>query len=53
MCDEPLTYTEQTLFKVKKVLDKYIDDEIGDVSDVISELQNEGILFRERDKEGA
>lgn len=46
MTDETY-YDDKTLEKVKKVLEKYLDCGTQ-VIDVVTDLQNEGILFRER-----
>jgi hypothetical protein len=46
-----ITYhDENTIFKVRKVLGKYVCGKQA-ITDCILELQNEGIYFRERDEE--
>lgn len=46
---EPGYYDENTLYKVKKVLEKYCKEQNlkQNVIDCVSEMQNEGIYFRE------
>lgn len=50
---ETLHYDDNTLFKVRGAIDKVLADQTGlelprTASSIISELQNAGILFRER-----
>lgn len=46
MMSEQVIYDENTLMKIYAVLDKYMPE--ASVVDCINELQNAGILFRER-----
>lgn len=50
MPKDEVYYDDKTLDKVRKVLENYVAFE-KDVTDVITDLQNVGILFRERIKE--
>lgn len=43
---EPTTHSEETLMKVRRALGRTLDSQ--QVTDCISEMQNAGILFRER-----
>jgi hypothetical protein len=54
---EELCYDENTLFKVRAAVEKAVRDSLGGngpaiidsvVANIINEIQNEGILFRER-----
>ena len=48
MSDEKLTHSEETLSKVYRVL--YVHGVKHSVAvDIVNDLQNRGILFRERD----